>query len=57
MTCSVLVIGAMLYFSNFIEQFIGKQGLSIVSKITGIILAALSAQIMFTGIRNFLELA
>ena len=57
MTCSVLVIGAMLYFSNFIEQFIGKQGLSIVSKITSIILAALSAQIMFTGIRNFLELA
>ncbi|MCB1665600.1 MAG: MarC family protein [Pseudomonadales bacterium] len=57
MTCSVLAIGMMLYFSNFIEQFIGKQGLSIVSKITGIILAALSAQIMFTGIRDFLGLA
>lgn len=57
MGCSILVIGLMLYFSNFIEQFIGKQGLSIVSKITGIILAALSAQIMFTGIKNFLELA
>ncbi len=56
MGAAILVIGLMLYFSNFIEQFIGKQGLSIVSKITGIILAALSAQIMFTGIKSFLEL-
>lgn len=54
--CSVLLIGLMLYFSNLIEKFMGKQGLQIISKITGIILAALSAQIMFTGIKNFLEL-
>lgn len=56
MLCSILLIGLMLYFSNLIEKFIGKQGLQIISKITGIILAALSAQIMFTGIKNFLEL-
>lgn len=56
MLCSILLIGLMLYFSNLIEKFMGKQGLQIISKITGIILAALSAQIMFTGIKNFLEL-
>jgi len=44
----------MLYFSNLIEKSVGKQGLAIISKITGIILAALAAQIMFTGIKNFM---
>lgn len=56
LVCAILAIGLMLYYSNGIERFIGKQGLSIVSKITGIILAALSAQIMFTGVKNFLEM-
>ncbi len=57
MTCSILVVGLMLYFSNLIEKSVGKQGIAIISKITGIILAALSAQIMFTGIKNFLVVA
>lgn len=52
--CAILMIGIMLYMSSFIEKFIGKNGLLIISKITGLILAALSAQIMFTGIKNFL---
>lgn len=54
--CAVLVIGIMLYVSTHIEKVIGKQGLLIISKITGLFLAALSAQIIFTGIKNFLEL-
>ena len=54
MTCSIIAIGVMLYFSNLIERSVGKQGLAIISKITGIILAALAAQIMFTGIKNFM---
>ncbi len=57
MTCSILAVGLMLYFSNLIEKSVGKQGIAIISKITGIILAALSAQIMFTGIKNFLVVA
>jgi len=57
MTCSILVVGLMLYFSNLIEKSVGKQRIAIISKITGIILAALSAQIMFTGIKNFLAVA
>jgi multiple antibiotic resistance protein len=53
---AVLVIGLMLYSSNIIEKIVGKQGLLIISKITGLFLAALSAQIVFTGIKNFLGL-
>ena len=53
---AVLVIGLMLYTASFIEEFVGKEALSVVSKITGLILAALSAQIVFTGIKNFLGL-
>lgn len=53
---AVLVIGFMLYSSSIFERMIGKQGLLVISKITGLILAALSAQIVFTGIKNFLEL-
>lgn len=53
---AVLLIGIMLYSSSFIENIIGKQGLLVISKITGLFLAALSAQIVFTGIKNFLEI-
>ena len=51
---AVLVIGFMLYSSSIFERMMGKQGLLVISKITGLILAALSAQIVFTGIKNFL---
>lgn len=53
---AVLVIGFMLYSSSIFERMMGKQGLLVISKITGLILAALSAQIVFTGIKNFLGL-
>ena len=53
---AVLVIGFMLYSSSIIEKIIGKQGLLVISKITALFLAALSAQIIFTGIKNFLGL-
>lgn len=53
---AVLTIGTMLYLSSIIEKFINKEGLLIISKITGLFLAALSAQIMFTGIKGFLGL-
>jgi len=56
LVCAVLLVGIMLYFSHIIKKVIGKQGLLIISKITGLFLAALSAQIIFTGIKNFLNL-
>jgi multiple antibiotic resistance protein len=53
---AVLSVGVMLYFSGTIERIVGRNGLTVLSKITGLVLAALSAQIIFTGIKNFLEL-
>lgn len=56
LVCAVVLIGFMLYFSHIIKKVIGKQGLLIISKITGLFLAALSAQTIFTGIKNFLSI-
>ncbi len=53
---AILLIGCMLYLSSLIERFIGKNGLLILSKITGLFLAALSAQLIFDGIKSFLGL-
>lgn len=54
--CAVIAVGFMLYTSRFIEKVLGRQGLIILSKVTGIFIAAISAQLMFTGIKNFLGL-
>ncbi len=54
--CAVLVVGFMLYSATVFEKIIGKQGLLVISKITGLFVAAISAQIVFTGIKNFLGL-
>ncbi len=53
--CAIFSIGLMLYLSGSIERLIGKTGLIVLSKITGLVLAALSAQLIFTGIKNFLH--
>lgn len=53
---AIFTIGVMLYLSSHIEKIIGKQGLMVISKITGLFLAALSAQIIFSGIKSFLNL-
>ncbi len=41
LVCAVSLIGLMLYFSHTIRNVVGKQGLLVVSKITGLFLAAL----------------
>ena len=48
-------IGLLLYLSGHIERLIGRTGLIVLSKVTGLVLAALSAQLIFTGIKNFLH--
>ena len=53
---AVLLVGVMLYSSDIIKKVLGKQGLQIISKIIGLFLAALSAQLVFTGIKNFLSI-
>jgi len=53
---SIFSVGILLYFSAPIKRLLGGTGLIVLMKITGLIVAALSAQIIFTGIKNFLEL-
>ncbi len=56
LTAAIISVGVILLFSSLIERIIGRQGIKIMSKLTGLILAGMSAQIVFTGIKNFLEL-
>lgn len=53
--CAIGSIGVLLYLSGHIERLIGRAGLIVFSKVTGLVLAALSAQLIFTGIKNFLR--
>ena len=50
-----ICVGALLYTASSMKRIIGPTGLSILTKITGLVLSAMAAQIIFTGIRNFLS--
>lgn len=56
LTAAGLALGLLLMLSTAIERLIGQTGLVILSKLTGLILSALAAQIVFTGIQNFMGL-
>lgn len=42
-----------LHMSTWLERILGKTGLNVLSKITGLILAAMASQIVLTGIHGF----
>jgi multiple antibiotic resistance protein len=52
---AVLCVMTLLLLANPIEKIIGQRGLSILSKLTGLVVSAIAAQMIFTGIRNFLK--
>jgi multiple antibiotic resistance protein len=54
---AVFAVGMMLYFSGAVERFLGKRNIIILSKLTGLILSALAAQLIFTGILNFFKVS
>jgi multiple antibiotic resistance protein len=49
-----LTVGVVLYLSNQFERLLGDQGLQIVSRLMGLFVCALAAQIIFTGVKNYL---
>ena len=51
---AIASLGGLLLVGTRVEKIIGKAQLRIISKITVLILAAMSAQMIFTGIRNFM---
>lgn len=55
MTLAIIMLGIMLLGASFIERILKKRGIIIMSKLTGLILSALAAQMIFTGIINFLK--
>jgi multiple antibiotic resistance protein len=46
----------ILLSGSAIEKALGKRGLGILSKITGLILAAMAAQMMLTGLQHFFSM-
>lgn len=54
---AIATLGVILYLSAVVKRLIGEQGLVILPKITGLFVSAIAAQIIFTGIQNFLKLS
>jgi len=52
---AVLCVMILLLIATPIEKIVGRRGLSILSKLTGLILSAIAAQMIFTGMQNFLK--
>ncbi|POQ99663.1 hypothetical protein AU468_10155 [Alkalispirochaeta sphaeroplastigenens] len=47
-------VGTLLFISSWIERVLGRSGITILSKITGLILSALAAQMFMQGFTQFL---
>lgn len=52
---SIFSLGILLYLSAHLVQWVGRNGISMLSKITGLVLSALSSQMIFTGVAHFLK--
>ena len=50
----LLILAVLLRLSGFLEKALGKTGLNILSKISGLILSAMAAEIVLTGIAGFI---
>ncbi len=53
---AVLTIALFLFLAMPIRRLLGQKGLTMMMKLTGLILTAIAAQIILTGVRDFLQL-
>jgi multiple antibiotic resistance protein len=51
--CAIILVGFILIGASHLERILGAKGISALSKLTGLVLAALAAQMIFTGINTF----
>lgn len=51
--CAVASLGILLYAGNALEKKLGRKGLNVLSKLTGLVLSALSVQIIMQGLAGF----
>lgn len=54
MFLALLALLVLLHAATWLERLLGNTGLNILSKITGLILAAMASQIVLTGLTGFL---
>lgn len=54
MSFSLFALWMILRMAAWIEKHFGQRGLSVLMRLTGLILSALSAQMILTGVRSFL---
>jgi multiple antibiotic resistance protein len=54
--CAALTTGTILLLGTRIERLLGEKGLKIVSKVTGLVLSAIAAQMIMDGVKNFSQL-
>ncbi len=52
---AVVMISLFLFLAMPIAKLLGQKGLQMMMKLTGLILTALAAQIIFTGVRGFVN--
>jgi len=55
MTLSLFALWVILRMAAWMEKHLGQQGLSVLMRLTGLILSALSAQMIMTGVAAFLK--
>ncbi|MAA65496.1 MAG: hypothetical protein CL581_12040 [Alteromonadaceae bacterium] len=51
----LLSLAVLLYLSGYLERWLGKTGLNIMSKISGLILSAMAAEIVLSGITGYIQ--
>ncbi|MEG1610034.1 MAG: MarC family protein [Bilophila sp.] len=49
-----ILITLMLLLADHVQRILGRTGLAVLSKLTALLLAAIAAQVVFTGVKNFL---
>jgi multiple antibiotic resistance protein len=54
MLAAIATVGLLLSMAGRLERLVGQQGLTILTKLTGLFVSAIAAQIFFTGLKNFL---
>lgn len=52
---ALLAMAVLLFLSGYLERVMGKTGLNIMSKVSGLILSAMAAEIVLAGISGFIR--
>ena len=53
-SAAIVAVTIILYLATWLEKKLGHHGLAILSKLTGLVLSALGAQLMVDGINNLI---